>query len=175
MWMTDTPRIARVVFEVWGRPQPAGSKRAFPIRRRGADGLPSFTGRTVIVDDNPHTKSWQADVRSAAAMAMMRYGGAARDADYDPAPDLFVGPVGLAVIFTLRRPKGHFGSGKNRTKLRESAPAFPIVKPDCTKLLRAVEDACTGVVWADDAQVIEQAVSKVYGTREGAHVVVWAL
>jgi Holliday junction resolvase RusA-like endonuclease len=38
----------------------------------------------------------------------------------------------------------------------------PTVKPDLTKLLRAVEDALTGVVWRDDSQIIHQVVNKEY-------------
>ena len=164
----------RVAFEVWGRPQPAGSKKAFPIRRKAGGGWVA-TGKVAVVDDNPHTKSWQAEVASCAAAAMMRAAGAARGGSFDPAPELLTGPLGLAVRFTLRRPKGHFGTGKNAGKVKDSAPKFPTVKPDCTKLLRAIEDACTGVVWNDDAQIVEQAVSKGYGSRDGAYVVVWTL
>jgi Holliday junction resolvase RusA-like endonuclease len=85
------------------------------------------------------------------------------------------GPVGLAVVFHLRRPKGHFGTGRNADRVKASSPAWPCVKPDCTKLLRGVEDAMTGIVWRDDAQVVEQMVSKVYGAPERAQVRAWSL
>lgn len=150
--------VERVMFWVPGRPQPAGSKRAFPIRRKtGAMGV-------AVTDDNPATKGWQAVVLWEAAGAMDSAGA-----------EMFAGPLGLAVTFTLRRPKGHFGSGRNADKLRDSAPRWPIVKPDATKLLRAVEDAMSGVVWRDDAQVVEQMASKVYGSPEGAQIAVWKL
>jgi hypothetical protein len=156
----------RISFEAHGKPQPAGSKRAFPIRRKGgAIGV-------AVTDDNPRAKDWQAVVASAAGEAMFRL---FEEGDYGATRDLFHGPLGLVVVFTLRRPKGHFGTGRNAGVVKDSAPAKPVVKPDCTKLLRAVEDACTGVVWADDAQVVEQLVSKRYGEPEGAHVQVWKL
>jgi Holliday junction resolvase RusA-like endonuclease len=85
------------------------------------------------------------------------------------------GPLGLAATFTLRRPKGHFGTGRNARKLKPSAACWPVVKPDATKLLRAIEDALTGVVWTDDAQVVEQLATKRYGEPEGAHVEIWRL
>lgn len=156
--------IARVSFNAHGRPQPAGSKKAFPIRRKEGGGWVA-TGRVAVVDDNPHTKNWQAEVACEAAMAMV-------EAGYSDPLD---GPLGLAVTFTLRRPKGHFGSGRNAALVKGSAPRLPVVKPDCTKLLRAVEDACTGVVWRDDAQVVEQLATKRYGEPEGVYVRVWTL
>jgi Holliday junction resolvase RusA-like endonuclease len=88
---------------------------------------------------------------------------------------LLEGPLGLAVVFNITRPKGHFGTGRNAGALKDSAPYWPTVKPDATKLLRGLEDALTGVVWRDDAQVVEQAVTKRYAEREGARVVVWEL
>ena len=38
--------MQRITFKVYGTPKPAGSKRAFPIRRGGV-----FTGRVAVVDD----------------------------------------------------------------------------------------------------------------------------
>jgi len=149
--------LLRVSFVVIGRPQPAGSKRAFPVVRKTGIGV-------AVTDDNPKARSWKGDVAAQAAAAMRMRGG-----------ELLAGPLGLAVTFTLARPKGHFGTGRNAGTIRESAPFYPTVKPDCTKLLRAVEDACTGVVWRDDAQVVEQSVTKRYGEPESAAVVVWKL
>lgn len=154
----------RVSFNAHGKPQPAGSKKAFPIRRKGGGGW-VLTGKVAVVDDNPKAKSWQAEVAGEAALAMMDAGA------YDP----FDGPLGLAVTFTMRRPKFHFGSGRNAKKLKPSAPAWPTVKPDSTKLVRAIEDALTGIVWTDDAQVVEQLATKRYGDAEGAHVEIWRL
>jgi Holliday junction resolvase RusA-like endonuclease len=39
---------------------------------------------------------------------------------------------------------------------------LPVVMPDATKLLRGLEDALTGVVWHDDAQIVSQHVEKRY-------------
>jgi Holliday junction resolvase RusA-like endonuclease len=148
--------MRRLEFRVAGKPEPAGSKRAFPIRRKGgAMGV-------AVTDDNARSKPWQARVALAADVAM---DGAA----------LFTGPLGLALEFDMRRPKGHFGTGRNAERLKTAAPERPITKPDCTKLVRGVEDAMTGVVWADDAQVVEQLVTKRYAGREGVRVVVWTV
>jgi Holliday junction resolvase RusA-like endonuclease len=149
----------RVSFDVRGKPQPAGSKRAFPIRRKeGGIGV-------AVTDDNPRAKGWQAEVAYAGVVAMEAIGVTLPWED----------PLGLAVIFTLRRPKGHFGTGRNARNLKPTAALWPTVKPDASKLVRAIEDALTGVVWTDDARVVEQLVTKRYGEPEGAHVEVWKL
>lgn len=81
---------------------------------------------------------------------------------------LLDGPLVLVVQFYVPRPKSHYGA----RGLRPSAPDYPAVRPDVTKLLRAVEDACTGVVWRDDAQVVEQHAGKSYGEPARAYVTV---
>ena len=79
------------------------------------------------------------------------------------------GPIKLFIIFQLRRPKAHYTT---KGAVKSSAPPHPTVKPDLTKLLRAVEDALTGVVWRDDSQIIHQAVSKEYADVNMTSVVV---
>jgi Holliday junction resolvase RusA-like endonuclease len=145
-------------FSVFGKPQPAGSKKGFVNPK---------TGRVIITEDAKNSKPWRQQVAGAAEHAA----GIAGDgwAVCDPRP------MRLEVAFILARPKGHFGSGRNAGTVRASAPAFPATKPDATKLLRAVEDALTGVVWRDDAQVVEQAVWKLYGEPERVEVKVTVL
>jgi len=135
--------VSAVEFVVYGRPATAGSKRAFAIRL--GDGR--FTGRVAVTDDSTRTKSWQATVASAALEASS---GCSR------------GPLRLALAFYLHRPRHHYGTGRNSSRVRESAPARPSVRPDLLKLTRAVEDALTGVLWHDDAQVCEELLSKHY-------------
>jgi len=79
---------------------------------------------------------------------------------------LLGGALEVSVIFTVPRPKGHFGA----RGLKPSAPAYPTVRPDVTKLLRAVEDACTGIVWRDDAQIVAQHAIKRYGEPACAEI-----
>jgi hypothetical protein len=155
--------MTRLMFEVIGHPEPAGSKRAVPLHRGGG----GWAGGGRVIDANPKAAPWKREVAVAAVDAMR--------IAYGPEPELFPGPRGLAVVFTVLRPKGHFGTGRNAGRLKESAPPYPIVKPDATKLLRGVEDALTGVVWRDDAQVVEQRVSKRYGEPESAAVTIWGL
>jgi len=76
---------------------------------------------------------------------------------------LLDGAIECHMIFFRERPKSHYRTGKNSHILRDDAPKYPTTKPDCTKLCRAAEDALTGVIWTDDARVINQLNAKRYG------------
>jgi Holliday junction resolvase RusA-like endonuclease len=148
--------VTAVRFTVHGKPQPAGSKRAIPIYRKGRQ----FTGRVAVVEDAKRSKPWQTVVAAAAVEAM-------------DGRELLTGPLALEVYFYVARPAGHYGKGRNASRLRASAPRYPAVKPDTTKLVRAVEDAMTAAgVWRDDAQVVSQSNHKRYGLPERAEVTV---
>lgn len=133
------PAAAALAFVVHGTPQPAGSKRRVPIPGAGMAGF-----RTI--DDNRKAGPWKDQVAQRGGEAM-----AGRP--------VFQGALALTLTFYRVRPKGHFGV----RGLRAGAPGYPTTKPDVTKLVRAVEDALTGVVWRDDAQVVDQNVRKRYG------------
>lgn len=133
---------------VEGKPQPAGSKRGFVVK-----------GRAIVTEANPRAKDWKTDVKHAARSISERMEG-----------NVLRCPLCVSVTFTLPRPKSHYRTGKNSHLLREDAPYWHTVKPDATKLLRGTEDALTGLLWADDSQICEQHVQKVYGDRIGAHI-----
>lgn len=125
---------------VYGQPQPAGSKTVGFAK----------SGQHFVRDSAKGSAEWKRTVAQVAGAEMS-------------GRSLLEGPLGLVVDFYLPRPKGHFGTGRNAGSVKGSAPLFPVTKPDATKLLRAVEDALTGIVWRDDAQVVEQHVRKHYG------------
>jgi Holliday junction resolvase RusA-like endonuclease len=137
-----------LTFCVLGLPRPAGSKRAFTIRKNG---LP--TGRIAVVDDCKESRDWKNTVAREAAATMQ-----------DESRQMLIGPVCMSAIFYVPRPKGHYRTGKRASELRPSAPEHPTTKPDLLKLTRAVEDALTGVVWRDDSQVVEHRLEKRYGS-----------
>lgn len=132
-------------FTVYGVAQPAGSKTTGQRK----------DGRRFVRDSAKRSAPWKLQVADAAGKAVNGSG-------------LLDGPLELSVIFTVPRPKSHYGA----RGLRPSAPAYPTVRPDVTKLLRAIEDACTGIVWRDDAQVVEQHAVKRYGEPASAFVTV---
>lgn len=134
-----------ISFFVPGIAKTAGSKRAIPFEK--SDG--SLGVR--VIDDNPKTKGWMADVKHYAGQAMA-----------GQRTSLVEGPVAVEVTFFLLRPDAHFGTGKNAALLKPSAPEYPTKKPDLTKLWRAAEDALKGIVWKDDSQVVWQNTRKAY-------------
>ena len=148
--MTDP--VIPITVSVYGKPEPGGSKRAIT---RGA--------RTFILDANYKTGGWKHEVAQAAMIAMR-------------GRQPILGPVEVRMTFYLKRPKGHYGTGKNQAQLKLGAPPCPAVKPDLTKLVRSTEDALSGIVWRDDCQVVVATHHKVYaieGERpQGADI--WA-
>ncbi|HET7624386.1 MAG TPA: RusA family crossover junction endodeoxyribonuclease [Verrucomicrobiae bacterium] len=143
-----------ITFCVYGLPRPAGSKRAFAIRKNGQP-----TGRIAVVDACKESREWKSIVAGEAVEAMEESRG-----------QMFLEPVRLCVTFRLPRPKSHYGTGKHSDELRPSAPSFPAIKPDLLKLTRAVEDALTGIVWRDDSQVVSQCLDKKYDKYPGCTI-----
>lgn len=128
------PLDAAIVVTVHGRPAPQGSKS---FKGRGT------SGKGVMVEASKHVKPWRTDVKHAALAAT---------------PDgfeLLDGPLAVSMVFTFPRPKGHYGTGRNAGVVKASAPPRPAGIPDLSKLARSTEDALTGVVWVDDARVVE--------------------
>lgn len=135
-------------FTVYGKSEPAGSKTAYV---RG--------NRAIVTDANKKSKPWKGVVAKTAAEARAERG-----------IPLMTGPVSLDVVFIRARPKGHYGTGRNAATIKPSAPEHPTTKPDATKLLRGVEDALTGILWQDDAQIVVQHVRKEYGDPERCEI-----
>lgn len=80
-------------------------------------------------------------------------------------------PVKCYLTFAMPRPRSHYGSGKNSTKLKPSAPIRPTGKPDLDNLAKAVTDAITAAsVWADDSQVTLLSAAKRYDATTGCRI-----
>lgn len=129
-----------ILFFVPGIPRPAGSKRAF---------LNKKTGKPILTDSSGENgRQWRQDVKVFAREAM------------EGAP--LTGPVSANFRFFFARPKCHYGTGKNTGRLKADAPSHPTGPPDVLKLARACEDALSGLVYRDDAQIVREELSKHY-------------
>lgn len=129
----------------------------------------SKSGAAFVRESNAHAlHAWRALVRARACAELGRQGGGA------PLPLVPEGPVSLRVTFTLRRPKSHWGTGRNAGQLKASAPKYHDHQPDADKLARAVLDALTGVAYRDDGQVAALSVVKLWGDHGGARLEVFA-
>lgn len=149
--VAPAPTMAGVRFTVRGTPAPQGSKRAFRNK---------FSGRIQQVESSKALAPWRDTIGLAADVAM---------AGRDP----LEGPVRLTVQFRFQRPAGHRGA----KGLRPSAPRVHHQRPDVSKLVRAVEDALTTIVWRDDSQVAQLVATKAWDDEApaGATVSVEAL
>jgi Holliday junction resolvase RusA-like endonuclease len=139
----------KLSFFVAGIPAPGGSKKAFVI---------PGTNRARIVDDAKGNRDWKSHV---ARTAHGYYQG-----------EPLSGPLDVTMLFTMPRPRDHYRTGKHRDKLKDSAPYYHTSKPDVLKLTRSTEDACTGILWRDDALTVRLQAVKVYGSRPGVEITV---
>lgn len=72
-------------------------------------------------------------------------------------------PIALKLSCYYPRPKMHYDA-KGQVKHR-FIDRVPTVKPDVSNVLKAVEDALNGVLWADDVQIVKATVEKIYATQ----------
>lgn len=91
-----------------------------------------------MVESSPGLGVWRSDVKVFAAAEMS-------------GRTLIRGPVSLRCAFVLKRPV-------STPKSRPTPPATK--RPDLDKLVRAVGDALTGTVYAEDSLVVELVATK---------------
>lgn len=138
--------MRKIEFFVPGAPIGKGRPRA---ARRGA-GVVMFTPEK--------TAGYEALVAAAASNAMRAEAG-----------PLFTGP--LEAVLEMRIPipaswsKAHKAAALAGTEL-------PTSKPDIDNVAKAILDACNGVVFRDDAQVVMLTATKLFSEMPGVRVVI---
>ena len=135
------------------------------IARASVDGVPvpqgsvrpvlSHTTGRAFVKQSPKMLDWRERLAEAARVQT---------------PEVYVadGPLLLTARFRLPRPKS--------AKKRATGEQLAAKRPDLSKLVRAVEDALTGVWFRDDSLIVEEHVSKCVcadGERPGVDVELW--
>lgn len=133
-------------FFVNGKPATAGSKRAIPVRRKNGETV------TIVTDDNKRSKPWMQEVAHTAHSVW----------PWDP----LEGAVDVEFYFCRARPASHY-SKRDSGMLLPSAPLVWDTRPDGLKLTRCAEDALTGLVWRDDAQVHHHVIAKAWARLDG--------
>ena len=126
--------MTALTFTVYGEAQPQGSAKAF---------VPKGWSRPIITSDNAQLKSWRQLVAEAANRALAAL--TVKDRHY------LVDGVRLSIAFYLPRPKSLPKRATAHTK-----------KPDVDKLVRAICDALSNIVFRDDSQVCELVTAKHY-------------
>ena len=64
---------------------------------------------------------------------------------------------------------------KTKAKLAEAGVLRPTGKPDISNYIKLVEDACNGVIWTDDARVVQLIAGKFYSKEPRIEVKIWQL
>lgn len=136
--------VEELSFVVLGEPTPEGSTRAYYIKA---------LDRTVTTHQNKKSlEAWRNRVATEAQRALE-----GRDWKCDSASAYSVN-----VDFVLSRP----------ASVPEHRRLHPTVKPDIDKLVRAINDALTSILFVDDCQVVSMTMTKGYSDerRAGAYI-----
>ena len=125
------------------------------IRGKGRPKFTSFGGKPRAYTDakTVTAENW---VRACASEAMG-----------DRAPMLFALNVTMAIVVEV--PKS-WSKAKRAAAL--AGDLHPTSKPDIDNTVKLACDACNGVVWGDDAQIVRLQVSKCYGEFPRAVLIV---
>ena len=108
-------------FTVRGTPRSKGSFRPITIKRKGGG------TRAIMIPANKKSQTWENAIAAAAAEAC---------------PHQFMSqPIALTMTFHMARAKGHYGTGRNAGKLKDSAPQYVTKKPRPVPLL-SVRNCC---------------------------------
>ena len=134
-----------IEFRVPGVAAPQGSKKAFRTR----------SGRIALVESCSRVKPYRATVALAAREVWAE--GATH------------GTVGVSIAFTFKRPASHYNA---KGVLRAGVATHP-GKPDIDKLCRAVLDSLTGIIYADDSQVVSLVATKSYGNTAESRISIY--
>lgn len=138
--ITEKPQVLTLF--VPGKPEPQGSAKGFPIKRKsGKVGV-------TITSDNPKLKGFRAIVQQHVKEAAVNMAGGA----FTETP-IFTGvPLRVQARFVMPRPSSAPKTAKGK------ALGYHCTKPDLDKLQRAVGDALSGcgggyAVIAEDSQI----------------------
>lgn len=133
--------LYQIQFAVLGRPRPQGSMKSFASKR---------TGKQIAISDNPHTMPWRQQVAGTALQFRNAHGLRMIPSGV---------PLSLQALFYFKRPKNISPLITKKT-----------TKPDLDKLLRAIKDSLSGIIYEDDQQVVESHQSKEYGLPERVEI-----
>lgn len=127
---------------------PKGRARSRLVTTKAKAGKPAKTFASHYTP--AATRDFEAMVKDFAAQAI---GG--------PGADPLTCPVDLLVEFRFKIPDSW-------PKWQRELAALGLVhhtrKPDCSNLIKAIEDACNGVLFKDDGQVVGSITDKTYTT-----------
>lgn len=139
--------MQEVKFVAYCKAEPQGSMRGFVM-----PGKNGAKARAILTSTTKNLKPYRQQLTLAAMEALKAAGMT------EPLAEKHVG-VKLVVDFFFQKP-----ASVSKKRL------YPAVKPDLSKLIRSTEDAMIGILYVDDAQIVEVKARKHYGTPERVEV-----
>jgi len=134
----------------------AGETVAFRV-----PGQPIGKGRPRFGNGRAYTPATTAKAERAAAAI-------ASDAMMDAGLDPFTGPVSVVIVARYRIPPSWTKKKQTAARSHEIQPG----KPDLDNVVKLILDACNGVTFEDDAQVVMLEAIKTFSDEPGVHVLV---
>lgn len=136
-------------FIIPATPTAKGRARSTVVRGKGGKIVTTADGRPIVSHHTPEkTRNYEALVKDFAQQAI---------AGRDP----LTVPVDLLVEFRFGIPDSW---PKWKRELAAAGLLHHTAKPDCSNLVKAIEDACNGVLFKDDGQVVGCIQDKVWTT-----------
>jgi len=80
-------------------------------------------------------------------------------------------PLSVHFFFKFKRPKSHYGTGRNSAVLKPSSPVHMMGKPDVDNLAKFYMDVLN-FIWADDCHVIFLTVSKEWSDTASTTIII---
>lgn len=132
-----------IQFTIPGQPVAKGRPRARIVK--GGYGKPDF----VSLYTPPETKAYEEQVARIARRAMGQLSPSIR-------------PIEILMELRMQIPVSW---SKKKQVAAAAGQVRATKKPDSDNVLKAVTDACNGIVWADDAQIVVTTVRKLYAAE----------
>ena len=82
------------------------------------------------------------------------------------------GALSMTCVFFFRRPKSHYGTGKNAGKLKDSAPEFCLLHKDVDNLVKFVMDNLNGLAYNDDSQIVTVLATKKWSDAASTQIII---
>lgn len=85
------------------------------------------------------------------------------------------GPIRVDCYFYYGYLKGHYGSGRNADKLKESAPLWKDTGKDRDNCDKLILDALTGIFFVNDSQICDGRIIKQYSEKPRTEIYITPL
>jgi len=78
---------------------------------------------------------------------------------------IYKGPLSVDYLFVFPRPKGHYGTGKNSSMLKDSSPVFCCNTKDLDNMEKFYADSFNSIAYEDDRQIVRSSAVKRWAVQ----------